>query len=392
MTLKNDRAVPRILIISNMPVPYRIPVYDLLSKSTEFDLKVVYLADREPDRLWTIRDHHPYATVLRNRIWTVKGRHIHFPTVALAKELLDRRPDVIIATGYNPSHLLGFVFARLTKASFIIHTDGTRESERLLSIGHRLIRRFIGSRSAAFIGSGPDAKNMYKDGGLSGSKFFFSPLASPLASPRVPLEIVGLTKSIDLLFVGRLEEVKNPKLFLAICEETARITGRKIASAMVGAGSQLESLRQMALRGSGYECDFPGFLQSDELGPWFSKARVFLLTSSWEPWGLVANEAAAFGLPIVTSDAPGAIGNVLINNQNAFVMKAGSSAEDWASKCARLLESEELRQTMGLSSLDLSSKFTLEVAASGIRDAIAFSQRSAATVPFSNAGDQAPLK
>jgi glycosyltransferase involved in cell wall biosynthesis len=49
----------------------------------------------------------------------------------------------------------------------------------------------------------------------------------------------------------------------------------------------------------------PGFLQVDELPPWYAHAGAFVLPSLMEPWGLVANEAAASGRPLVISRRAG---------------------------------------------------------------------------------------
>lgn len=49
----------------------------------------------------------------------------------------------------------------------------------------------------------------------------------------------------------------------------------------------------------------PGFLQIDELPRWYAHAGAFVLPSVLEPWGLVANEAAASGLPLIISRRAG---------------------------------------------------------------------------------------
>ncbi len=51
----------------------------------------------------------------------------------------------------------------------------------------------------------------------------------------------------------------------------------------------------------------PGFLQVHELPRWYAHAGAFLLPSVSEPWGLVANEAAACGLPLLISDRAGCV-------------------------------------------------------------------------------------
>jgi glycosyltransferase involved in cell wall biosynthesis len=49
----------------------------------------------------------------------------------------------------------------------------------------------------------------------------------------------------------------------------------------------------------------PGFLQERELIPWYAHAGAFVHPSRMEPWGLVVNEAAACGLPLLVSDRCG---------------------------------------------------------------------------------------
>ena len=49
----------------------------------------------------------------------------------------------------------------------------------------------------------------------------------------------------------------------------------------------------------------PGFLQGDELSRWLAGAGCFVHPSRMEPWGLVANEAAASGLPLLLSERAG---------------------------------------------------------------------------------------
>jgi glycosyltransferase involved in cell wall biosynthesis len=49
----------------------------------------------------------------------------------------------------------------------------------------------------------------------------------------------------------------------------------------------------------------PGFLHADRLPRFYAHAAAFVLPSLSEPWGLVVNEAAASGLPLVVADRAG---------------------------------------------------------------------------------------
>lgn len=49
----------------------------------------------------------------------------------------------------------------------------------------------------------------------------------------------------------------------------------------------------------------PGFLQDFDLAPYYAFASAFVHPSVMEPWGLVVNEAAVCGLPLLVSDRAG---------------------------------------------------------------------------------------
>ena len=55
----------------------------------------------------------------------------------------------------------------------------------------------------------------------------------------------------------------------------------------------------------------PGFLQMDELPRWYAYASAFVHPSLMEPWGLVVNEAAACGLPLLVSDRAGCVATLV---------------------------------------------------------------------------------
>lgn len=72
-------------------------------------------------------------------------------------------------------------------------------------------------------------------------------------------------------------------------------------------GGELAPRIVAAVRASGCSLSVhtPGFLQADALARWYAHASAFVLPSLSEPWGLVVNEAAACGLPLLVSERAG---------------------------------------------------------------------------------------
>lgn len=66
-----------------------------------------------------------------------------------------------------------------------------------------------------------------------------------------------------------------------------------------------------------------GFVQPKDLGNIIAASGVFVLPSRFEPWGVVVQEYAAAGFPIVVSDAVGASEAFVKPEANGYVFKKG---------------------------------------------------------------------
>ncbi len=69
-----------------------------------------------------------------------------------------------------------------------------------------------------------------------------------------------------------------------------------------------------------------GFRQPSEMGEIISSCGVFILPSTFEPWGVVVHEFATAGFPLLLSNSVGAAGEFLRDGENGFSVEAGSVA------------------------------------------------------------------
>jgi len=101
-----------------------------------------------------------------------------------------------------------------------------------------------------------------------------------------------------------------------------------------------------------------GFLQSDELPGVLRGAAALVLPSTYEPWGVAIQEAAAAGRVLVCSDACGAAVHLLQDRYNGYLFAAGDVPA--LAGCLEAVErlSAEERRAMGRASHELSRQFT----------------------------------
>ena len=108
---------------------------------------------------------------------------------------------------------------------------------------------------------------------------------------------------------------------------------RRLHLLFVGDGELRASLERRAAE-LAVDVTFTGFVQGDALLECYAAADIFALVSRREPWGVVVNEAAAFGLPLVLTDRVGAAADLLVPGENGELVRSGD-VEQQAAALAR---------------------------------------------------------
>ena len=352
-------------MVTNIPAPYRIPVYERLAADPDCQLHLVYCSGSEPDRAWKLKGGEFAKVYLKERFWTFKGRFIHFnPDVWGA--LRDIQPDVVVTTGYNPTHLLAFLYARLHGVAHVVMTDGTKESESEYSWAHRLVRRVVFAGSAAFVGASQGALDLFAQYGVPAARTF----KSHLCADNAAYEGVQQTpKRYDLLFSGRMVGIKNPFFVLDVARSLSARLQRRVSVAFLGSGDLQPELkaRAQALAGE-LDVSFPGFIQQADLPGYYAAARIFLFPTSWDPWGVVANEACAAGVPVLVTPQAGVSGDLIQDGRNGWIMPMDLLA--WTSRCEQLLTDADLYARMSAQARELVQAFNFDAASLGLKSAI----------------------
>ncbi|MFL1405677.1 glycosyltransferase family 4 protein [Marinobacter sp. M1N3S26] len=135
-----------------------------------------------------------------------------------------------------------------------------------------------------------------------------------------------------LLYVGRLEQRRNPMLLVDIAaamrDDTALI--------LVGNGPMEEAVRQRVAEQGLDNVIMTGALGQEELPAIYRHSDVFLLPSDYEIYGMVLLEALYFGVPCVTTATAGGI-DVIGGNQAGEVVR-GLDLDDWVAAIRRIGE------------------------------------------------------
>jgi len=359
---------PRILLLTNVPAPYRLPVFEALAEHVA--LTVLFCEGEDPARRWSVDLDSCRARyeVLPSRRLSLPGGAGMILNPGLASRLRETPFDVYVA-GENfssfPAVLALQRAARRWKKPLVIWSeaiDTAYASGRGLSNAYR---RWLYRRSDAFIAYCRRAKEYLVRRGAPDDRIVVGRQVVPseqLPPPAVDKVALGLKGKRVTLSVGYLISRKGVDILIKAFRSVA---GNDDVLALVGSGPEESRLRAMAVEDP--RILFRGHLDGAEKTSWYAAADLFVFPTLHDPWGLVVNEAMHFGLPIIASDAAGCVPDVV--QDNGLVVPAGD-VKALSAALARLLEDSSLRSEMGERSRAIISRYTVDAACGAFLDVI----------------------
>jgi glycosyltransferase involved in cell wall biosynthesis len=346
--------VTRVTLVTEIPAPYRIPLFNALAKRV--DLRVVFLRDSNPDRPYASHDDERRfdGRTLPGAEATVRGRWL-VVNHRLLRAL--RESDVVVIGGWNqPAFWEAAAWCRLRRVPLVVWVESTaadHRSGRLEAVKRRMLRgvdRFVvpGEASRAYLA----------DLGVAASSIVVAPNA-------VDPEIFGRGRRTRdggpcrLLAVGRL----SPEKGMDVLVEAVR--DLPVELVIAGTGPEEARLRDLA----GDNVSFPGWVARDALPDLYADADVVVMPSRSDPWGLVLNEAALAGLPLVSTTAAGAAWDVIEDGVNGFRVPPNDVGA-LRTAIERLAGDADFRRDAGARSREIATRFTPDAWADAVAAAV----------------------
>lgn len=322
----------KVILITNIISPYRIPVWNYVSQQKEFDFKIFFMRETEYNREWRIplEDIQFKYEILSGLHLPVKKLNweIHFNPGVFFK-LKKENPDVVILDGYDtPTVWIALFYAKLHKKKIIFWIGSTLASSRKTKgIVSSLKKLFIRS-SDSFIAYGKLAKEYLEYFGASCDKIFVGCnvgdvkfFRDKVRSFRKREEFLKKRRQyppILFLFVGRFDGGKG---ILEILHALKDIKSKNWGLIMVGDGPLLsEVINFIKINNLKQKIQLVGFKQKDELIEYYALADIFLFPSLREAFGIVVSEALASGLFVLSSKYAGATYDLLKEEETGYVI------------------------------------------------------------------------
>ncbi len=368
----------RVVLLTEIIAPYRIPVFNALAKRDEIDLEVMFLAENDPSlRQWEVYRNEISFRYQVLPSWRKRlGKHNILLNSGLSSALEKARPDAIICGGYNYlASWQSFFWAHRREMPFLAWVESNARDQRSGDPATEFLKRKFLRGCAAVIVPGKSSCEYVKRYSVPKGGIFTAPnavdtqlFASRANDARRQAE--SLRKELGLplrffLYVGRLVREKGVFELLQAYGTLSQDLRAQMGLVFVGDGAARPALMHNAPDG----VQFKGFAQRDQLSNYYGLADVFVFPTHSDPWGLVVNEAMACGLPIIASDVAGCVADLVTDGWNGRVVTAGQ-VEELASAMKELAWDRELRGTMGKHSLERIAAYSPEACAGGLAAAV----------------------
>jgi glycosyltransferase involved in cell wall biosynthesis len=295
---------------------------------------------------------------LRGRVYRPdrEPRYLH----SLARQVQTRvrglLPDVVFAPGSHSVARLDIacpiVFcADATFANVLDTYDSFSQcAPEFIAQGHAQERAALGRCAAAVFPSEWAARSAIDFYGTDPARVHVVPFGANVDAPDSPtvhnwIEHRDLS-SLRVLFVGREWERKGADIVMAACEQL-HSSGYDVSVDLVGIVEPPLPLHNW-VRNHGL-LDKRDPIQKRVLENLFAHAHFLFVPSRAEAYGMVFCEAAAYGLPNLTSTV-GGIPSIVRHGHSGYMLPPDAPVQAWAAVLAGAMDSPEAYRTMARAS------------------------------------------
>lgn len=297
----------KVLYLTNYEVPYRVRFFNELAQFC--DLTVLY---------------ESRSSGKRNKTWAHSEQQCHrvkylggkiSGAAGMLKEIGSGYDAIVVGCFNTPVQMLAILAMRLLRIPYMINLDG--EAFLAGNSFKAKLKRFFLSGAEKYLVAGKKAGETLKPiaGGKEIIPYYFSSLLEQEINDHI--KAAARQKRNDtILVIGQYFDYKGMDVAL----EAARLDSSRQYK-FVGMGSRTELfLKEHEIPGN---VEIIPFLQKQELEREYRSCAMLVLPSRQECWGLVVNEAASFGTPIVSTWGSGAAVEFLADRYPQYLAKPG---------------------------------------------------------------------
>ncbi len=286
-------------------------------------------------------------------------------------------PDVVVITGWaSRESYLAISAARKSGRRLVVMSESQAEDHSRSSLRELVKSRVVRCCDAALVGGEPH-RDYIVSLGIPKENVFLgydavdnTHFENGAARARDSADTVRLKHDLPgryLLASARFIPKKN---LMRLVEAFARATvgqAEYMSLVILGDGPERPALEEAIAKGRCVDRVYlVGFRSYDVLPDYYGLADGFVHISTTEQWGLVANEAAAAGIPLLLSKTCGAAKHLVLEGENGFCVNPEDIDEITAKLRMLISLSPQQRKAMGRRGQEIAADWGPKRFASGL--------------------------
>lgn len=307
----------RVLYLTNYHNPYRDNFFELLGIECHLTVLFEQVNDEFRDRSWFENMHSEHYDSEYLSSPNLCTRTIYELIGAIQRDW-----DVVVVGCYNsPVQMFAILYMKMKKIKYVINSDGPLYASR--NPIKSFFRKTILSGANGYLVAGDESIESLADVVGEDVPIASYPFGSLTEKQLEDAARISEKQEPDLVVcVGNFERCKGIDVLLGAVKDM-----KDIRVAIIGVGKRCGELREFITnKNINAKIEIVPFMPLDKLMHVFARARVFVLPSRQECWGLVVNESAAVGVPIVSTWGSGAAVEFLKEKYSCFLAEPGNSS------------------------------------------------------------------
>jgi glycosyltransferase involved in cell wall biosynthesis len=321
----------RVLIVADVPSPHQNVFYDAIANRRELELEVLFCRRTMPGRAWSGAGPRSARHVFCSE-WALAGIPIN-PT--LLPRLLASPHDVTFVNGYYlPALWEAGLWLGLARRPWVFWMDAltplAQRGPYLKRLLARSARQWYLAHATAFLSTGAKGRRALLEAGVAPDRVFEIPFVVDADGIHRAIavenrEAIRRRLGIDathrlLLFVGQMIRRKGVDLLIEAVAGLQDEERRRLRLLLIGDGAD-KSAFEAAVEVAGLRRQFQFLpnLDISVLPPYWAASDALVLPSRFDAWGVVVDEALTAGLPVIGSDACGAVVDRITPERNGWV-------------------------------------------------------------------------
>lgn len=350
----------KVLFITNYAAPYRVHFFDKLAESLDVTVLFFDRAEEKTHRSasWFEEGKGKCRFVQLSRRKNFAGRHVCVDVI----DWIRKDFDEIVVCGYSkPTAQLAIAYMRLHRIPFSMEVDGglIREENGL----KRMLKQQLVGGAHTWFSSGKHTTKYLVHYGAKPDRIVEYPFSSLCREDILPEAVsaeeraalrqeLGISESRMILSIGQFIPRKGFDILLRAAAQMKSDAGIYIVG-----GEPTEEYRKLCGELHLTNVHFCGFMTKEKLTRYYKASDLFVLPTREDIWGLVINEAMAYGLPVITTDRCVAGLELVEDGVNGYVVPVEDPAA-LAEKMDAVLTGDMV--SMAAASLEKVRPYTIE--------------------------------